>query len=170
MCHFLREEPLLKSILHNVKPQSLQSCSPCEHTQQATRQGPSSRTVARDEIKRLSSHSVSPARSPASTTGGKYNYNVHAGNHVSMPPTQSQENVTLTEGGVSATRQQGFTLRVRPLPIIKREKKCFKKISVLQRDGNNKDRHRWELAAVCAQLGAGEEKGRAAHLVPEQGC
>lgn len=50
------------------------------------------------------------------------------------------------------------------------KKICKKKIHVLKRGGNNKDRHRWELAAVCAQLGAAEEKRRTAHLVPERGC
>lgn len=39
-----------------------------------------------------------------------------------------------------------------------------KKFHVLKR-GNNKDRHRWELAAVSALLRTGEEKGRAAFAV-----
>lgn len=39
-----------------------------------------------------------------------------------------------------------------------------KKFHVLKR-GNNKDRHRWELAAVSARLGKGEEKGRAVFAV-----
>lgn len=138
---------------------------------------PSSRTVARDEIKRLSSHSLSPARSPGSTKEegggcGGYNYNMHEGNCVFTPPTQPQQKRDSDRRHRLPNAAAGVShcvwVRSPQLKIICKKKK----IHVLKRRGGrgNKDRHRWKLAAVCAQLGAAEGKRRAARLVPEPGC